>query len=684
MMLFKLSCKNIKKSIKDYAIYFFTLILGVAVFYIFNSIENQTVMLNLSKSTREIVSLMKEVLSGVSVFVSIILGLLVIYASRFLIKRRNKEFGIYMTLGMSKGKISKILLFETVLIGIISLAVGLAIGIALSQIMSIVVANMFEADMTKFEFVFSSSAMIKTMIYFGIMYVLVMLFNTFQVSRCKLIDLLQANKKSEQIKMKNPYVCIVVFLLSGCLLAYAYYNVTGGVNNLDTFDSVILQMVYGAIGTFFVFWSLSGLILKVVMSVKKVYYKNLNSFTLRQISSKVNTTVVSMTIICLMLFLTICIFSSAISLNATTKANLQELVPVDIQIQKDLDLSNKEGEEYTKEEIKDSKITIKETLEKMDFHVEENFKDVITFNSYASKELTLDKILGRKLEQVKEEYPFLVLNSEQKIIKLSDYNKVARLYGIPTYTLNENEYMVISDYENMIGIYNYGLKEHTSFTLQGKEYKPKYEECQYGFVSMSSNHMNVGIVLLPDHAVDETIRESNYLVANYKGADKETRQKIEEKIINLESHPYSKNTRMSAGTKISIYEGTTGIGAMAVFIGLYLGIIFLISSAAVLALKELSESSDNRERYKMLRKIGVDEKMINKALFRQIGIFFGFPLILSIVHSIFGIQVCNFMLQAFGNVELLSSIITTAVFLVIIYGGYFIITYLCSKNIIKD
>lgn len=684
MMLFKLSCKNIKKSIKDYAIYFFTLILGVAVFYIFNSIENQTVMLNLSKSTREIVSLMKEVLSGVSVFVSIILGLLVIYASRFLIKRRNKEFGIYMTLGMSKGKISKILLFETVLIGIISLAVGLAIGIALSQIMSIVVANMFEADMTKFEFVFSSSAMIKTMIYFGIMYVLVMLFNAFQVSRCKLIDLLQANKKSEQIKMKNPYVCIVVFLLSGCLLAYAYYNVTGGVNNLDTFDSVILQMVYGAIGTFFVFWSLSGLILKVVMSVKKVYYKNLNSFTLRQISSKVNTTVVSMTIICLMLFLTICIFSSAISLNATTKANLQELVPVDIQIQKDLDLSNKEGEEYTKEEIKDSKITIKETLEKMDFHVEENFKDVITFNSYASKELTLDKILGRKLEQVKEEYPFLVLNSEQKIIKLSDYNKVARLYGIPTYTLNENEYMVISDYENMIGIYNYGLKEHTSFTLQGKEYKPKYEECQYGFVSMSSNHMNVGIVLLPDHAVDETIRESNYLVANYKGADKETRQKIEEKIINLESHPYSKNTRMSAGTKISIYEGTTGIGAMAVFIGLYLGIIFLISSAAVLALKELSESSDNRERYKMLRKIGVDEKMINKALFRQIGIFFGFPLILSIVHSIFGIQVCNFMLQAFGNVELLSSIITTAVFLVIIYGGYFIITYLCSKNIIKD
>ena len=113
MMLYKLSIKNIKKSIKDYAIYFFTLILGVAIFYVFNALDSQTVMMDVSSSTLDLIELMMSMLSGVSVFVSFILGFLIIYASRFLIKRRNKEFGIYLTLGMSKRKISLILFFET-------------------------------------------------------------------------------------------------------------------------------------------------------------------------------------------------------------------------------------------------------------------------------------------------------------------------------------------------------------------------------------------------------------------------------------------------------------------------------------------------------------------------------------------------------------------------------------------
>lgn len=131
-MLFKISVKNIRKSFKDYAVYFFTLILGVAVFYVFNAIDSQTVMLDVRKNVYDIIKLMNEMLSGVSVFVSCVLGFLIIYASRFLIKRRNKEFGIYLTLGMSKRKISIILFFETLLIGIVSLVVGLFLGAVLS------------------------------------------------------------------------------------------------------------------------------------------------------------------------------------------------------------------------------------------------------------------------------------------------------------------------------------------------------------------------------------------------------------------------------------------------------------------------------------------------------------------------------------------------------------------------
>ena len=287
-MLFNLSLKNIKKSLKNYAIYFFTLILGVAIFYIFNSIESQTVMLKLNNSTKDIIQLINNILSGVSVFVSFVLGFLIVYANQFLMKRRKKEFGIYMTLGMSKKQISKILLVETIMIGLISLIVGLILGIALSQVMSIIVANMFEADMSKFTFVFSASATIKTMIYFGIMYLLV-------------------NKQNEEIKLKNSFVCILIFIGAAVLLSYAYYNVTAGADNLTEEFSVFLQMVYGAVATFLIYWSISGLVLKLVMVSKNHYFKNLNSFTVKQISSKINTTVFSTTIICLMLFLTICI-----------------------------------------------------------------------------------------------------------------------------------------------------------------------------------------------------------------------------------------------------------------------------------------------------------------------------------------------------------------------------------------
>ena len=179
-------------------------------------------------------------------------------------------------------------------------------------------------------------------------------------------------------------------------------------------------------------------------------------------------------------------------------------------------------------------------------------------------------------------------------------------------------------------------------------------------------------------------RESGILVANYKANTDEEKQKIENIIINLDNSSYAPNTDIEASTKISLYEGSIGLGAMITFIGLYLGIIFLIASAAILALKELSESTDNKERFSMLRKIGTDEQVLNKALFRQIGIFFMFPLILAIIHSIFGIKFCAYLLETFGKDELIKSIIVTAGVIVFIYGGYFLITYLCSKNIIKE
>ena len=681
-MLFKLSIKNIARGIKDYAIYFFTLILGVAIFYIFNAIESQTVMMNVSSSTYEIIDLMNSMLSGVSVFVAFVLGFLIIYANRFLMKRRNKEFGIYLTLGMGKRKISLILFFETLIVGFISLVVGLVLGTLLSQLMSLFVANMFEANMTEFEFVFSSSACIKTLIYFSVMYILVMIFNTYNVSLSKLIDLLNANKKSEKIKLKNPWLCVIVFILSACALGYAYYCVTAGVTDMQTADKILIPIALGAVSTFFIFWSLSGLLLKIFMSMKNVYYKDLNSFTLRQFSSKINTTVFSMTIICLMLFFTICVLSSAISIRNSMTSNLTTMVPADIQLDKTLDLKADSG--YSQGIIDDSRISIRQTLERLGFDVDRYFKDVIEFDLYASNEFLVRNTLGSSYDEIAQQFPYLDYDMAETFIKESDYNKLAQLYGLEEVHLNDNEYVVVADFDSWINIRNEGLKNDVPLVIDGVTLTPKYDECVNGFIYMTSSHINTGIFVVPYEVLNNMPRESGILIANYNADTEEEKEEIEDMILATENSPYAPNTDIEASTKISLYEGSIGLGAMITFIGLYLGIIFLIASAAILALKELSESTDNKERFNMLRKIGTDEKMLNKALFRQICIFFLFPLILAIIHSIFGIKFCLYLLETFGQGELIKSIIVTAGIIIFIYGGYFLITYLCSKNIIKE
>ena len=687
MTTIKLSFRNIKKSFKDYAIYFFTLILGVAIFYVFNSIESQTVLLDVTNSTHEVIDLMTNMLSGASVFVAFILGFLIIYASRFLIKRRNKEFGIYMLLGMSKRRISMILFFETILIGIISLAVGLGIGVLLSQLMSMLVANMFEADMTKYEFIFSSQACIKTIIYFGIMYVIVMLFNTVNIGKCKLIDLIQTNKKSEKVKMKNPMLCTIVFIISAIALGYAYYMVTGGINEtIKPPEDIFKPIVIGAVSTFFIFWSLSGLILKIVTSMKNLYVKGLNTFTFRQLSSKINTTVFSMTIISLMLFVTICVLSSALSLKNSMTANLDELAPADIQLEKRVLNEDWLDQGYNEEQIKNSKLSIREILEKFDFNIDSYLEESVEYNLYQTEELTFGDTLGDNWETIKNTYTSLIpYNVADDIMTISDYNKVAKFYGNEEYTINEDEYIIVADYDSMIEIRNVALKDNQEITVFGHTLKPKYNECQYGFVEMASNHMNSGIIIVPDDIVDDNYIVYNSIIGNYYTDSLDEQREIQEQIKNLVNNPISLEYNLpSINSKVDISEASIGIGALVTFLGLYLGIVFLIASVAILALKELTESTDNKERYNMLRKLGADEKMINKSLFRQIAIFFMFPLLIAIIHSIFGITFCSYIIETFGNEQLLPSIIMTAIFIVVFYGGYFLITYLSSKNIIKE
>ena len=281
-----------------------------------------------------------------------------------------------------------------------------------------------------------------------------------------------------------------------------------------------------------------------------------------------------------------------------------------------------------------------------------------------------------------DDYHFIA-EAIMPVMTISDYNSVARLYGNSTYELNDDEYIIVADYKNMVMIRNQALKKGIILSVNGKEYKPRYNECKDGFVQIGVQNMNDGILVVPDNAVKPQQVRSMGLSADYRADTKEERYSIETQLDNLMKNISYKKSFIYRNSRIDLAESSVGLGALVTFIALYLGIIFLISSAAILALRELSDSADNKERYGMLRKLGVDERMIDMALFKQIGIFFAFPLILALIHSVFGIKFINIILATMGMSSMAASIGLTLAFVAVIYGGYFLITYLCSRSIIR-
>ena len=682
-MLFKISLSNIRKSMKDYAIYFFTLIIGVAVFYVFNAIETQTAFLNMNEDRREIMHILTTAISGVSVFVAIVLGLLIVYASRFLMKRRNKEFALYMMLGMSKWKISALLLCETVIIGVGSLFVGLLIGVVLSQVMSAVVANMFEANMSDYKFIVSSSAIVKTVLYFGIMYVVVMIRSGFVISRCRLITLMNSGKRSEKIPMKNPWVCVIVFILSAVVLGYAYYMVGWNQFELNT-DKIVTAILMGAVSTFFIFWSVAGMLLRVIMSVKGVYHKGLNSFTFRQISSKVNTTVASMTIICLMLFLTICTLSTAFIIRNSMKEQIDKYFPVDFMCGIDNHTQNNEPL-YT--EIKDYPAENGSSFY-------DEFGEYHKFHIYTDPEVTLMKYIGDKKEEFEDKYKvaFSTNDYRMEMVKLSDYNALMKLYGLKHIELSDNEYAVCATFYAMVDLHNWILAEKPELNIFGKTLVSKYDKCIESFITPSGQAMNEGIIIIPDSAVDESGAGGEVIVGNFNVSDKKGKIKAEkafkEKWEIIKDEHFRDNTgtggRDLMYTRQMLADETVGISALVTFLGLYIGFIFLVSCGAILALKELSESVDSMPRYTMLRKLGVEEKEITKSIFLQTGIFFLLPLLLACIHSYFGMRLGKFGLSMILEGSFTKPMLLTAAVVILIYGGYFLLTFIGSRSIVKE
>ena len=664
-MYFKIALGNVRRSIRDYGVYFLTLTFGVCLFYVFNSIQAQSVMMALSETQAKMLVLLNNMMGIFSIFVCVVLGFLIVYANNFLIRRRKKELGLYLVLGMNKGTVARILMIETVMIGTLAFAAGLGLGILVSQALTVVTANLFMVQLKAFEFIISFNAIVKSAVFFGGMYLIVLIFNTWVVQRYKLIDLLQGDRRNEALKLRSIGLSAVLFLASLIILGCAYALILD--NGFMMFDmEFAASIVLGSIGTFLFFFSLSGFLLKFVQSRKSFYYRNLNMFVMRQLNSRINSAFVSMTVISIMLLLTIGALCTGLSFNQVLAGDVEKTSPYDATLYV---YDTPQLGSSLSQDIRD------QGLDLDDFAAEAADLDLYDM-ALKVKDYCSAEVITLMQNSTSQNVGEMTID----FLPLSQLNTALSMQSKPEVTLGENEYLLTYSMNAAESDILKAVKEHRELTVDGKQLIVSQPALFLQLQNFSA-FGNFLTIVLPDSYFVNKLPASQSLNLNYKVSVEEG-----DAMMDDLAKKYGQTTGLAYNTvtRAEMFEASGGMKLILSYIAVYLGLVFLIASAAILALQQLSESADNVQRYALLRKIGVEEKMIRRSLFIQIAIYFLFPLALAVVHSIVGVSAVIRALVALAKIDIGSQVLLVGGFLALIYGGYFLITYTSSLSVIRD
>lgn len=587
-MFSKLALKNVRRSVKDYGVWFLTIAFGVCLFYVFNALENQSVLRFLAQNPKvNVVEAIQRLIGILSVFVWVVLAFLILYASGFLIRRRKSELGTYLLLGMERWQVARLLLVETVCIGVLALAAGLALGVLAAWGLSAFTATLFAVPMTFFTFELSLPALAKTALSFAAIFLLVMVYHAFAVSRCRLIDLMRANRVNQTLRQRSLGASVALFLVGVVLLVIAYAMLlTRGLLRVDALFWVMIGL--GSLGTLLFFRSLSGFLLRICQSSKGLYYKNLNLFVLRQFNARINTTYRSMTVICLMLLLALGITASSVGLNNTVEQMTNEMTPRDMQL--------------------------------------------IFWNEPEDPEPDLAAIL--------------------KEGGFDPETECSAWLSFPVYQGERSNVLSQADYDAMVQ--RWGKKEVDAF--------------------LEREWMEV--------AADETAQTAPlnywYFLADYAGDKNAAEEKFEEAVSGL-----AQLGGFSWSSKLQNWLDMMGTKVLVLFIGLYLGVLFLLASAAVLALQQLTQAADSAGQYRTLSLLGAPAAMRGRAVTSQVFLAFFLPLSLALVHAAVGMTAANAVIAEVGKVDAASSSAVTALLLLVVYGGYFLATCWGSRRILR-
>ncbi|KNY28946.1 FtsX-like permease family protein [Pseudobacteroides cellulosolvens] len=666
-MYFKIIFNNVRKNIKDYSIYFLTLMIAVALFYAFNSLDSQTAFKTAtSDATSNLSRQLISVLSVLSKFIAFILAFLIIYANNYLLKRRKKELGIYMLLGMENRSISGIFVGETILIGIFSFISGIAIGCLLSQGVSAIALKMFAIDLSQYRFVFSISSLINTLICFSIIFIVVIIFNVRTVAKVKLIDLLNAGRKNENFAVKSKKALAGILFVGLCMLAIVallIYKKNGAISNSAIFS---ISFVLGILGTACIMYSFFGVLFYTLQKNVKWYFKDVNVFLIRQISAKIQTNYLTITIVCLLLAATICIVSTGMGIALSLNSNAADETPYDFIVLKDLE--NKKA---------DKSETFQQYFSKKKVDLNEYLKEQIEISIYEEKTFTYNNIIADPDKLFKADAD--LLEETVPIISISDYNKILESQGKDKIDLKESTYLINCKYRGTKELLQSFVESNKAINIAGRKLTPemgRINEVVYYLSSVGNN--DHGTIVVSDKVIANLNKTSIILNGIFK--EDSNKQKFDNLLVSFMGDPQSPYQSL---TKTLVFEAYYGMFAMAAFVCCYIGIIFLIICVAILSLQQLTETFDNVYRYNLLQKLGVEKKLCYHTILKQIAIYFGAPLMLASIYSIVALPSIISKASVSLGLDIGVNVGYIIVLLLIIYGGYFLVTYFSCRNMIN-
>lgn len=727
-MLCKLAWGNVRRAGRDYLVYLLTLTLGVTVFYAFNTISMQVDIAGIDEEG--LAQVMGSMLGDLTYFLAGVMAFLMVYANNFIMKRRKKEFGLYQVLGMGRGRVATIMALETVIVSVVAFVAGIVLGVGLSQLMTFFTASLFKTQIANFHFFFSMHAFNLTLVCMLVVFVLTLLLNLRAVRRTKLIELMGAERRNESIKTRNPWIAIAIFAVGAVLVGVAYYRLLRDGFPLTATDSKLQEAMnqFGittamvTVGTFALFWGLSGMLIKLLQSLRGVYWRGLNMFTVRQLAAKVNTVCFSMGVIAMLLFLAITSVTCGMSIANVMNENLERYNPVDVSqtyvyyTPDTLDYY-KGYKGYVNPSEADRMVLADTTVDlypawhgkgKSAGNNDETGKKVniadvagehVQIDSYLSYPFggsnpsvtpsEMCKIMGEKLPKA-----FGGSNADTMglfVTPASQYNKLRQMMGDEPVHIGHDQYLLTCDMGGeLVDLYTKYMAGGHALTLGGHTLKPATDKSDEDTAAIANSAMgsNPGTVVVADELLSQLNLQpySSSLLVNYKQgmdtteADESIKNTVLDNLLVDGKEPGSWGIFI---TRSEMYTQAAQMNGLISYLAIYIGFVLVVACAAILSIQQLSNVADGSRSYRVLAQIGCEDRQIRHSVMAQQAVFFLFPLAVGLAHSFVALKVIIELVSIFGNMSIGGTVgLTCAIFLAA-YGGYFLVTYLMSAGMVQ-